>query len=464
MDTPREREKHFDQVQEIADIGSWHLDLCENTLHWSKKCYRIFGVSQDTSMTFERFLSLVHPDDRAYVESEWNAALEGGPYDIEHRIVVDGETRWVRERGELEYDSDGNPVSGIGVVMDITEQKARERLVQEQKQRYQSLFNSIRDTILVVDADRKIVDSNPAFTALFGYERDEVLGKSVRIIYADTEEYAEVGAQLEANTNTHITGTIQCRKRSGQEFPAEATIVRRTNADGETLGFVGVIRDLSEQEDRLQQMKVIDRVLRHNLRNDLNVVQGTAETMLEAEANTLGPDAKTIRDTSERLLDTAQKWRRITSFLADPPSCETTDIGAVVDAAASRIQRKHPTANIVVEYPERCTVVATKAIGEAIEELIENAVVHSRRAATSVEIQVECQDTVVEIQVADDGPPIPEMERKVLTREEEIEPLYHGSGLGLWLVNLIVRQSDGILRFDENGPSGNVVTIQLPLD
>ncbi|ELZ85874.1 PAS/PAC sensor signal transduction histidine kinase [Haloferax elongans ATCC BAA-1513] len=462
MDTPRERQIHFDQAQEIADIGSWHLDLREDTFHWSKNCYRIFGVPQNVSMTFERFLSRVHPDDRSEVEAAWNAALNGDPYDIEHRIVVDGETRWVRERGELEYDSTGEPVRAIGVVMDITTRKAREREIQLRKRRYQSLFNSIQDTILVADADRTIIDGNPAFTDLFGYELDDVIGESVRLIYANEAEFREVGQRLKNSSDKHTTITMQCQKRSGQVFPAETTIVRRNDASGKTLGFVGVIRDVSEREDRRQQMKVIDRVLRHNLRNDLNLVQGSAEMILESSAKCPDRTAQTILDTSRRLLDTAQKWRRITTFLADPPADDVIDVGSVVDSVVSRVRQRHPDATVAADRPDDCRADATQAIGEAIEELLENAVVHSGETPANVALLVSHRDAVVEIRVVDDGPRIPEMERKVLTREEEIEPLYHGSGLGLWLVNLIVRQSGGMLEFDENEPHGNIVTILLP--
>lgn len=73
-----------------------------------------------------------------------------------------------------------------------------------------------------------------------------------------------------------------------------------------------------------------------------------------------------------------------------------------------------------------------------------------------------CSERHLDAAEVGDGDPIPEMERRVLSWETDIEPLYHGSGMGLWLVDLIVRQSDGVLSFEENDPSGNVVTIRLP--
>lgn len=74
-------------------------------------------------MTYETFLSGVHPQDREYVDRKWAAALRGEPYDIEHRIIVGDKVKWVRERAELEFDSNGELKGGFGTVQDITERK-----------------------------------------------------------------------------------------------------------------------------------------------------------------------------------------------------------------------------------------------------------------------------------------------------------------------------------------------------
>ncbi|MFT4922451.1 MAG: signal transduction histidine kinase, partial [Haloarculaceae archaeon] len=88
---------------------------------------------------------------------------------------------------------------------------------------------------------------------------------------------------------------------------------------------------------------------------------------------------------------------------------------------------------------------------------------HSDQTEPSIEVTVEDGADAVVIRIADDGPGIPEMERKVITEEAEIEPLYHGTGLGLWLVKTIVEDSGGSLAFDENEPRGTIVTITLPV-
>jgi nitrogen-specific signal transduction histidine kinase len=80
-------------------------------------------------LKYETFLATVHPDDRDYVDQKWKDALEGEQYDIEHRIIVDDTTKWVREKLELEFDENKKVIGGFGTCQDITDMvKLREQL------------------------------------------------------------------------------------------------------------------------------------------------------------------------------------------------------------------------------------------------------------------------------------------------------------------------------------------------
>ena len=126
----RASEASLSRAQAIAHIGSWELDVTRDHLTWSDEVFRIFGVPQDVPLTYESFLGAIHPADKEAVDHAWTAALHGAPYDIEHRIVVSGATKWVRERAELEFAADGRAVRGTGTVQDITERKcAQEELL-----------------------------------------------------------------------------------------------------------------------------------------------------------------------------------------------------------------------------------------------------------------------------------------------------------------------------------------------
>jgi PAS domain S-box-containing protein len=154
--TDRKRERrdierqqaHLSQAQEVARIGSWHRHFPSSELWWSEMVYDIFGRSPEAgSPTHEAFLSAVHPDDRDDVTDQWEAALDGEPYDVEHRILVDGETRWVRERADFSFDDEGNPVEAVGIVHDITDRKEHERRLETTNERLDVLHRIARHDI-----------------------------------------------------------------------------------------------------------------------------------------------------------------------------------------------------------------------------------------------------------------------------------------------------------------------------
>jgi PAS domain S-box-containing protein len=122
----RDSQKDLNRAQAVAHTGSWRLDVQRNELLWSSETYRIFGIDEGTSLTYETFLSNVHPNDRDFVDKSWNAAIKGERYDIEHRIVVKDQIKWVRERAEPEFDKNGALLGGFGTVTDITQRKQME--------------------------------------------------------------------------------------------------------------------------------------------------------------------------------------------------------------------------------------------------------------------------------------------------------------------------------------------------
>ncbi|WP_295587755.1 PAS domain-containing protein [uncultured Lamprocystis sp.] len=116
-------QEDLQRAQAVAKIGSWRLDVQRNVLTWSVEAHRIFGIPVGTPLTYETFLSTVHPEDQTAVNQAWLAALQGEPYDIEHRVIVDGQIKWVQEKAELEFSDGGKLLGGFGTSQDITERK-----------------------------------------------------------------------------------------------------------------------------------------------------------------------------------------------------------------------------------------------------------------------------------------------------------------------------------------------------
>ncbi|MCB9652284.1 MAG: PAS domain-containing protein, partial [Deltaproteobacteria bacterium] len=137
----RAREEELRVAQAVAHVGNWRLNLQTRALTWSDETYRIFGVPVGEPVNLERFFSLIHPDDLPTIQAAWQAALDGAPYDVEHRIVVGEEVLWVRERAELRQGP-GEAPSALGTVQEITERKSHKLALAEERRRLAEVMSA----------------------------------------------------------------------------------------------------------------------------------------------------------------------------------------------------------------------------------------------------------------------------------------------------------------------------------
>ena len=241
----KESELYLKQAQEVAGVGSWHLDISKDVLTWTEQTYRIFGIDKAAPLDVGAFLEQVHPDDQALVASAWKAALNGAAYDMEHRIVVNTETRWVHEKAQITYDDDGSPLYGIGTVLDITERKRAEA-----RQRFQAqILSQIHDSVISTDMDGMITSWNKGSEGLFHYTADEIIGKHVSVLYP---EYANtylidsiIPTLLSRGNHEYETPLV---RRRGEEFTAMVSLSVLRDENEKITGMIGYTLDITERE------------------------------------------------------------------------------------------------------------------------------------------------------------------------------------------------------------------------
>jgi len=143
--------------------------------------------------------------------------------------------------------------------MENLENKTNEQLLKENEEKYRGLYNSIRDSVLVADLDRNIIDCNPAFYSLFAYTKEEIIGKKTLYIYENEAEYNKLGEALKVHHGDKpFFETVNYKKKSGEIFSGEINVFYLTNDQGKANGFIGLIRDITERkriEEKLTEEK-----------------------------------------------------------------------------------------------------------------------------------------------------------------------------------------------------------------
>jgi PAS domain S-box-containing protein len=258
-----EHESHLRQAQDIADLGSWHKDICADEIWWSEEIYEIFGIDSeqsDTDRSAERpldhreFLTYVHPEDRPFVDEKWRAALDGSAYDIEHRIVTDsGETRWVRQRADVEFDDGGEPLEALGIVQDITERKQREQEIRKAKTQLEAAIDAgaVGTWEWDVDADELVVDAR--FARLFGVPPDAAADGLPLDAYVSAVAEVDRGrVERAAETALDACGEFQEEFRvhdpDGERRWVLASGRVKCDGDGNARRFPGALVDITDRK------------------------------------------------------------------------------------------------------------------------------------------------------------------------------------------------------------------------
>ena len=260
-----EFEERVALAAEAAHLGVWELNTKTNEVWVSDKVRELYQFQPGTSITYEEFQGRIHEEDRALRDTAVQRAIKTqGGYEIEYRILLpDGTVRWIGGRARCVGDEEGTLTRLLGVAMDITERKEAQELFKLATEASPS------GTLLVNDRGR-IVLVNAHIEELFGYERDELIGKPVEVLVPErfaTDHVARRSEFLAAPKvrSADAIGEVSARRKDGTEFPAEVGLNPIQTPRG-TLVLATVTdisaRKLAEEEARRQheQINLLTRV------------------------------------------------------------------------------------------------------------------------------------------------------------------------------------------------------------
>jgi PAS domain S-box-containing protein len=356
---------------------------------------------------------------------------------------------------------DGDTVIGAqGVGRDVTARKERER---ELRMRTRAMDEAhVGISMADADGDLPLVYANEGFERLSGYEASELLGRNCRFLQGEATDpaaVAELGTHIDAGEPASVE--LLNYRADGSPFWNQVRLSPVEGPDGALTHFLGFQTDVTERKRTEQLVRLLNRVLRHNLRNDLNVLLGVGSHLQSgvADDDELVALGERIERTTTQLLDTSEQARELEQNARREREPRRLAPAALFDAATDGLP-----ADAAVDTAVRTErgVCAGPELEQAVTELVRNAVAHNPDAEPWVELEATDDDEWVELTVRDDGPGIDDMEAAAIDAGEETE-LIHCSGLGLWLVNWIVTRyggSFGIRSVDDG--TGSVASVRLP--
>lgn len=460
----------------------------------SPQIERLLGYARERFTADKDFWwSIVHPDDRARVESA--AEDDEAPFEEEYRMIAaDGREVWVHDECALVRDENGAPMLWQGVIVDITERKRAEADVLASRERTRLIVESALDAVVTIDQEGRVTGWNPQAEVTFGWSSGEVLGRVLADVVvpeaardghrAGMQRYLETGEERLLNHRIEV----KALHRDGHEFPVELTITSiRT---GERVDFCAFVRDISERKrveeetkralamerDAAHRLRELDEMknmflqaVSHDLRTPLTAIIGLSHTLEQRHADLdedearrfaarISSNARRLRGIVENLLDLDRLKRGITT-----PKLDSVDLVTLVGRMLRESELVEP-ARLHTELRPAIVWADAAKVERIVENLLANAVRHTP-ASTSVWVSVRPVDGGAQILVEDDGPGV-----AAELREAIFEPFRQGSesaaspgvGVGLALVRRLAELHGGRAWVEERPGGGASFRVFLP--
>jgi two-component system cell cycle sensor histidine kinase/response regulator CckA len=481
------------ETHALARLGSWEWDLRDLVFTWSAELGTLMGLppSDSERPTWERFLELVHPDDRRNVVEYVSSAVDrgaAGPF--RYRIVrPDGQVRVLQGRGALERDERGQPRRLRAVSHDVTDLEEFESAFERLNRQHALILASASEGIVGVDAEGRTTFLNPAAERMLGWTAAEMLGRDAHETFHHTrpdgspyprEECPILNAFARGEV-MHEKGELLWRK-DGTGLPVEyfAAPIRE---GAEVTGGVLLFSDYSEEEktqrqrdryeQRLRQAERLESLGRlaggvaHDFNNLLAAILSYAVIVEDKlpESDPSRGDVGEIRRAAERAAALTQQL--LLFGRGETARREIVDLNGLIQGMEVLLARALPgDSSLELTLSDEAAMVEVDP--SQIEQVLLNLVVNSAdalHAGGTVRIATELIEPSrdVRLRVVDDGDGMaPEVEARAFEPFFTTKPQGEGTGLGLATAYGVVTQSGGRVELRSTPGEGTEVVAHFP--
>lgn len=333
------------------------------------------------------------------------------------------------------------------------------------------------DPVFVVGSDSGVLrEVSERAASKLGYERDTLIGMDVMELHPQEQTAAyeslfeRIRSEGRVRTDTVPGGEqIQLVAKGGRRTPVE--LHAQTIPMGEETCIYGIARDITERkryEERLETQRnlldLLNQIVRHDLRNDLQVVGTYAELLEDYVEGNAEEYLERIQESTTNAVEFTVTAGDLANLIRDPDTeRERISLAALLEQQCEEIRELYPEATVELEsdLPD-VAVMATEMLDSVFRNLLQNAVQHNDAETPRVTVSVERTGNTIETRVADNGPGIPDDQKTELFGHGKQGLDSSGTGLGLYLARTLVERYDGDIRVEDNHPRGAVFVVRLP--
>ncbi|RAW45763.1 diguanylate cyclase [Halorubrum sp. 48-1-W] len=321
--------------------------------------------------------------------------------------------------------------------------------------------------IFEVNRHGEYVEVNETACEMVGYSRAELLEMSTTELIPEGDDPGDAVSLVGVRETGHMRAERQIQHKDGRTVDVLLETVDLE--DGRYIVYVQDITEQKEYERQLEQqrdnLEVLNQVLRHDVRNDLQLVTAYADLLSEkCEDDEVSGYITTIQESANHAVELTSTAREMADvMLSVTQESQQIDLRTVLETEVSEVQSSYPNAAITfgTTVPS-VTIDANEMISSVFRNLVKNAIQHNDKPLAEVTVSVTVSDECATIRVADNGPGIPDDRKEAIFGKGDRNLESAGTGLGLYLVETLVDSYRGDVWVEDNDPDGAVFVVELP--
>jgi PAS domain S-box-containing protein len=488
----------FEHAEETANFGSYCYSFDRQQITYSDNLYRILGCEpNEFKPGREGFIKYIHPDDVDYVMNGMTEAFSNKHVEKwEYRLIrKDGKMIYVRGTGKIITDAAGLQWM-VGTIQDITDQKQKEKLLEENQEKFNKLFQFSPFIITLSDAEGKYVDVNDRYINTLGFTREEVIGRtSMEMGIVDAEALDKIINAM-GNKGSVRNVEAEIRKKSGEKIPV--LISSEPISIGGRNYYLNAVNDIVERKkaeekigqknEELQKMnkelQSFAYISSHDLQEPLRKIQTLSSQILEKEAQNLSDFG---RDRFQRIQNAAKRMQTLIEDLlsysrtsAVEKKFVSTDLTEIIEEVKEDLKEELLQKHAVVEIDHLCKVnIIPFQFRQLMFNMISNSLKFSNANLPPV-IKIKSEivrgsilnneklsrgTNYCHVTIADNGIGFePEYNEKIFEVFQRLhgKDRYNGTGIGLAIVKKIVENHDGLITATSELNKGATFDIYFP--